>query len=81
MPHADAEVWLRKAVSNAPRPLPKGRFPALMAAARRHGLSHDALMDVLDRWLNYGYCRITEHINNDIEVLPEGYAYFYRTLP
>lgn len=78
MARANAEIWLRKAVSNAPRPLPRGRFPQLLAEARRGGCNQEDLLDVLDLWLNYGYCRIVEQLTHDIEILPEGHAYFYR---
>lgn len=73
-----AESWLRREVGNAPRPLPKGRFPLILQLAETSGFSHDTLLDALDEWLHFGYCRITEQISQDIEVMPEGHAYFYR---
>ena len=73
-----AESWLRRAVGNAPRPLPRGRFPQLLRNAEAAGFGRDVLLDVTDEWLNYGYCRIVEHIHHDIEILPEGEGYFYR---
>ena len=79
MPHAEAESWLRRAVGGAPRPLPQGRFPLLLTEARQAGFTHEQLMDVLDCWLGYGYCRIVEHLAPDIAILPAGYAYFYRS--
>lgn len=74
-----AEAWLRKAVRNAPNPLPPGVFPRLLDEAVRIGFSRSVLDDVLDLWLSYGYCRITDHIANDIELLPAGTALFGRS--
>ncbi len=34
-------------------------------------------MDVLDEWLNYGYCRLIDPITQDIEITPEGRLFFY----
>lgn len=73
-----AEAWLRNAVRNAPNPLPPGVFPRLLDEAVRIGFSRSVLDDVLDLWLSYGYCRITDHITNDIELLPAGAALFDR---
>lgn len=76
-----AEAWLRKAVRNAPDPLPPGVFPRLLDEAVRIGFSRSVLDDVLDLWLSYGYCRITDHITNDIELLPASAAVFGRSGP
>lgn len=69
--------WLYKSVHNAPRPLPAGRFPQLMRQAEGQGCPHDLVMDVLDEWLNYGYCRLIDPIAQDIEITPEGHRFFY----
>ena len=68
---------LRIAVSRAPRPLPAGFFPGLMATAEEEGCSRVDMLDTLDEWLNYGYCRIIDHITQDIEITPEGEEFFY----
>lgn len=78
MTRQQAELWLRKAVGNAPRPLPGGRFPQLLAAGERAGHSREHLLDALDMWLNYGYCQLIEQIQHDVKILPAGEAYFYR---
>ena len=69
--------WLYKSVRSAPRPLPAGRFPLLMRQAEAEGCPHDFVMDVLDEWLNYGYCRLIDPITKDIEITPEGRLFFY----
>lgn len=50
-----AESWLRKALRNAPKPLPSGVFPKLLDEAEQAGFSHSTLNDVVDEWLNFGY--------------------------
>ena len=35
-------------------------------------LSFSTLNDVVDEWLNFGYCRVTDHVSNDIALTPEG---------
>lgn len=77
--YQEAEAWLRKAVRNAPVPLPRGMFPAFLEQGERAGFSRSLLNDVIDEWLNFGYCRITDPITNDIELLPEGEVVFGRT--
>lgn len=72
-----AENWLRREVSNAPRPLPRGRFPLILQYGETAGFSRDTLLDALDEWLHFGFCRIVEQISQDIEIMPEGKAYFY----
>lgn len=69
--------WLYKSVRSAPRPLPAGRFPLLMRQVEAEGCPHDFVMDVLDEWLNYGYCRLIDPITQDIEITPEGRLFFY----
>lgn len=71
-----AESWLRKALRNAPRPLPPGVFPKLLEEAEGAGFSRFVLNDIVDEWLNFGYCRIRDHVTNDIELTPEGNVYF-----
>ena len=61
---------------NGPRPLPPGVFPRLLAEAGQAGFSRSALLDVLDEWLNFGYCRIIDPITDDIELLPAGVSFF-----
>ena len=73
-----AESWLRREVAAAPRPLPRGRFPLMLQYAETAGFSRDTLLDALDEWLHFGYCRIVEQVSQDVEVLPEGEMYFYR---
>ena len=76
-----AESWLRKALRNAPKPLPSGVFPKLLDEAEQAGFSHSTLNDVVDEWLNFGYCRVTDHVSNDIALTPEGDEYFgHRTI-
>lgn len=74
-PEAAAD-WLRKAVRNAPHPLPAGVFPKLMSRAEAEGFRREWLMDVLDVWLAAGYCRIVDSIDQDIEITPEGLKFF-----
>ena len=69
--------WLYKSVGNAPRPLPPGRFPLLMRQAEDEGCPHEYVMDVLDEWLNYGYCRLRDPIVQDIEITDDGRVFFY----
>ncbi len=71
-----AELWLRRAVRNAPKPLPPGRFPQLLEQAVRAGFSQSLVNDVVDAWLHYGYCRVTDQITDDIALTPAGTAYF-----
>ena len=77
-----AESWLRKALRNAPKPLPPGVFPKFrLDEAEQAGFSHSTLGDVVDEWLNFGYCRVTDHVSNDIALTPEGDEYFgHRTI-
>ena len=35
------------------------------------------MLNALDMWLNYGYCRIIDPIAQDIELTEEGMRYFY----
>ena len=74
--YGETEAWLRKMLRNAPKPLPSGVFPRLLEEAERAGFEHADLADVVDEWLNYGYCRITGHVSNDIELTAEGERYF-----
>ncbi len=79
---SSAESWLRKALRNAPKPLPAGVFPKLLEDAERAGFSRWTLNDVVDEWLNFGYCRISDHVSNDITLTPDGAVYFsHRTVP
>ncbi|MCH5276353.1 MAG: hypothetical protein J1E80_00800 [Desulfovibrionaceae bacterium] len=68
---------LYRSVGNAPRPLPPGRFPLLMRQAEAEGCPHEYVMDVLDEWLNYGYCRLRDPIAQDIEITDAGRLFFY----
>ncbi len=70
--------WLKKAVHSAPRPLPVGYFPRILERAVAEGFEYEVLLDVLDEWLNFGYCRIMDPITQDMEVTPEGRRFFYR---
>lgn len=74
--YQDAENWLRKMVRNAPHPLPQGFFPKIQLQAQEAGFSYDLINEVLDEWLNYGYCTITDPITNDIRLTAEGLYYF-----
>lgn len=76
--HQEAEAWLRKAVRRAPSPLPPGVFPTLLKKAEHSGFARCVLNDVVDEWLNYGYCRVTDPIANDIVLLPKGENVFGR---
>ena len=76
--HQEAEAWLRKAVHGAPSPLPPGMFPTLLDKAERAGFTRCVLDDVVDEWLNYGYCQVTDPITNDIVLLPKGESVFGR---
>jgi len=71
------QKWLMRAVQTAPRPLPPGCFPKILDRAEAEGLSRDRLLDVLDGWLNFGYCRIADPISNDIVITDEGERFFY----
>ena len=73
----ETRVLLRKAVSCAPRPLPAGFFPGLLARAEEEGCARTDMLDTLDEWLNYGYCRIIDYITQDIEITAEGEQFFY----
>lgn len=73
----EAEQWLAKAVHNAPRPLPPGRFPAILNEAEKAGFEHGELMEIIDKWLGYGYCRILDPISNDIELTEKGERALY----
>lgn len=76
-----AESWLRKALRNAPKPLPPGVFPKLLDEAEQAGFSRFTLNDVVDEWLNFGYCQVTDHVSSDIRLTPEGNEYFgHRTI-
>lgn len=68
---------LKKAVKCAPRPLPAGFFPGLMDRLEEEGCSRADLLDTVDEWLNYGYCRLIDHIVQDIEITTEGEVFFY----
>ena len=55
--------------------------PKLLDEAEQAGFSHSTLNDVVDEWLNFGYCRVTDHVSNDIALTPEGDEYFgHRTI-
>ncbi len=73
----ETREWLFKRVASAPRPLPSGRFPVILQEAVREGFSRELLLNALDMWLNYGYCRIIDPIAQDIELTEEGMRYFY----
>lgn len=73
----ETREWLFKRVASAPRPLPAGRFPGILEEAAREGFSRVHLLNTLDMWLNYGYCRIIDPITQDIELTEEGMRYFY----
>lgn len=60
-----------------PQTAARRRFPLLMRQAEAEGCPHDFVMDVLDEWLNYGYCRLIDPITQDIEITPEGRLFFY----
>ena len=69
--------WLKKAVHSAPRPLPPGFFPRILEHSVQEGFSREDLLNTLDEWLNYGYCRIIDPIAQDIEITREGERFFY----
>ena len=71
---------LKKAVKCAPRPLPPGFFPDIMRRSEEEGCSRSDMLDTLDEWLNYGYCRIIDHITQDIEITEEGESFFYGSM-
>ena len=73
----EEQRWLTKAVQGAPRPLPDGLFPKILEQAVENGYSHEKLLDVLDGWLNFGYCRISDPISNDIDLTDVGEKFFY----
>lgn len=60
-----------------PAPCLPGRFPHILEEAVQEGFSRDHLLNTLDMWLNYGYCRIIDPITQDIELTEEGMRYFY----
>ncbi|MBR4423476.1 MAG: hypothetical protein IKS68_04560 [Mailhella sp.] len=74
---ADAADWMKKTVRSAPRPLPPGCFPRILAEAEDAGFSREETLNVLDEWLNFGYCRIADHITQDIDVTFAGEMFFY----
>ncbi|WP_273524438.1 hypothetical protein [Mailhella massiliensis] len=74
---AETRDWLKKAVHSAPRPLPAGCFPKILEQSVEEGFLREELLNVLDEWLNYGYCRIIDPITQDMEVTPEGESFFY----
>jgi hypothetical protein len=74
---ADTGDWLKKAVHSAPRPLPEGFFPRILQHSMQEGFSREDLLNILDIWLNYGYCRLIDPIMQDITITPEGERYFY----
>lgn len=76
--YREAEAWLRKAVRNAPLPMPPGFFPLLLEDGERAGFSRESLRDALDEWLGFGYCRVIDPVSEDIELLPRGEAVFGR---
>lgn len=73
----ETREWLYKSVRNAPRPLPRGRFPQLMQQAEAQGCPRELVMNVLDEWLNFGYCILVDPIAQDIELTTEGESFFY----
>lgn len=73
----ETREWLYKSVRNAPRPLPHGRFPQLMQQAEAQGCPRELAMNVLDEWLNFGYCVLIDPISQDIELTAEGESFFY----
>ncbi len=76
--HTQAENWLRRRLSSAPFPLPRGRFPHMLLEGEKNGFTRDQLLDVLDEWLSFGYCEIEEPISQDINILPKGEMYFFK---
>ncbi|MBP3730012.1 MAG: hypothetical protein J6I40_00905 [Mailhella sp.] len=76
-PAQDAGDWMKKTVRSSPRPLPEGCFPKILAEAERDGYSRDEILNVLDEWLSFGYCRIIDPISQDISVTLAGELFFY----
>ena len=61
------------------RPCIRGTLPTAPASPLRHHIADFG--DVVDEWLNFGYCRVTDHVSNDIALTPEGDEYFgHRTI-
>ena len=79
--HADSSAaaadWMKKAVRSSPRPLPEGFFPKILEEAVRAGFSREETLNVVDEWLNFGYCRIVDHITHDLAVTFAGEMFFY----
>jgi hypothetical protein len=48
-----------------------------MVRAEEEGCARSDMLDTLDEWLNYGYCRIIDYITQDIEITAEGESFFY----
>lgn len=71
-----AESWLRRALRCAPQPLPPGRFPRILEEGEQAGFSHGQLLDALDEWLAWGYCRLTDQVSHDIQITETGRLYF-----
>ncbi len=78
MANLTAEVWLINRIRTSPRPLPLGRFPHMLKEGERIGYRSDALLDILDTWLEFGYCRIVDPITQDIEISEAGEKYFFQ---
>ena len=74
---AETRDWLKKAVHSAPRPLPAGFFPRILEHSVEEGFAREEVLNVLDEWLNYGYCRLIDPITQDVEITPEGENFFY----
>lgn len=66
----------QKNVAECPETSSGRGFPRLLEDAEKAGFEHADLADVVDEWLNYGYCRIVDHVANDIELTLEGERYF-----
>ena len=81
--YQETEFWLRSAVRRAPRPLPPGMFPHIMQEALQAGFERTLINDVVDEWLSYGYCTITDPVDGDISLTQTGLDAFGRrvTLP
>ena len=69
--------WLKKAGHSAPRPHRPRFFPRILEQSVHEGFSREELLNTLDEWLNYGYCRIIDPIAQDIEITHEGERFFY----
>ena len=66
---------------NVTYPRPQMELVCVLDEAEQAGFSHSTLGDVVDEWLNFGYCRVTDHVSNDIALTPEGDEYFgHRTI-